>query len=178
MADDRVAARWSGTPVRRVEDPRLLTGTSRFVDDLAPPDLVHAAFARSPFAAARIGSVDASGARALPGVVEVLAASDLDLPGLRPILERPDFVATEMPLLAREVVRFAGEPLAMVLAGSRYAAEDGAEAVEVEYGVGDGVSSIDEATAEGAAVVHGSATGNLLLDAAMVDDPGLDAVLA
>jgi aerobic carbon-monoxide dehydrogenase large subunit len=176
-ASGRNGARWSGTPVRRVEDPRLLTGASRFVDDVAPPGLLHAAFARSPFAAARIGWVDAGAARRVPGVVEVWDAADLELPGLRPILEREDFVVTEMPLLARDVVRFAGEPLAMVLAGSRYAAEDGAEAVEVEYVPDDGVSSIDEATAEGAPLVHASAKGNLLLDAAMADDAELDAAL-
>ena len=174
---DGIAARWSGTPVRRVEDPRLLTGASRFVDDLAPAGLLHAAFARSPFAAARIGSIDADPARRAPGVEEVFDAIDLELPGLRPVLERDDFVVTEMPLLAREVVRFAGEPVAMVLAGSRYAAEDGAEAVEVGYVPGDAVSSIEDATAEGAPLVHGSASGNLLLDAAMVDHAELDAVL-
>ena len=147
------------------------------MDDVAPAGLLHAAFARSPFAAARIGSVDAGAARRVPGVVEVWDAADLELPGLRPVLEREDFVVTEMPLLARDVVRFAGEPVAMVLAGSRYAAEDGAEAVEVEYDPDDGVSSIDEATADGAPLVHASARGNLLLDAAMVDDAELDAAL-
>ena len=78
--------RWSGTPVRRVEDPRLLTGASRFVDDVAPAGLLHAAFARSPFAAARIGSVDAGAARRVPGVVEVWDAADLEVPGLRPAI--------------------------------------------------------------------------------------------
>lgn len=174
----RVATRWSGTPVRRIEDPRLLTGAARFVDDLAPAGLLHAAFARSPFAAARIESVEAGVARGRPGVVAVLTADDLeDVPGLRAILERDDFAETEMPLLAREVVRFVGEPVAMVLADSRYAAEDGAEAVEVAYDVGAEVSSIDEATAAGAPLVHEVARGNLLLDAAMYEDPELDAVL-
>jgi aerobic carbon-monoxide dehydrogenase large subunit len=160
-----------------VEDPRLLTGASRFVDDLAPAGLLHAAFARSPFAAARIASIDAGAARRVPEVVEVWEAADVDRPGLRAILERDDFVVTEMPLLAREGVRFAGEPVAMVLAGSRYAAEDGAEAVEIDYVPGDGVSSIDDATAEGAPLVHRAAMGNLLLDAAMVDHAELDAAL-
>ena len=66
----------------------------------------------------------------------------------------------------------------MVLAGSRYAAEDGAEAVEIDYLPGDGVSSIDDATADGAPLVHDAAMGNLLLDAAMVDHAELDAALA
>ena len=86
-APGRNGARWSGTPVRRVEDPRLLTGASRFVDDLAPAGLLHAAFARSPFAAARIGSVDGRRAEG-PRRLEVWDAGDLELPGLRPILER------------------------------------------------------------------------------------------
>ncbi len=180
MAEGAAGAptRWSGTPVRRVEDPRLLTGDSRFVDDLAPAGLLHAAFVRSPFAAARIESVDAEAARANAGVVAVLTADDIfDMPGLRPILERDDFAVTEMPLLARDVVRFAGEPVAMVLADSRYAAEDGAEAVEAAYRVGAEVSSIEEAIAADAPLVHETAPGNLLLDAAMYDDPELDAAL-
>src|SRR5262245_66466464 len=75
-------ARWSGTPVRRVEDPRLLTGTSRFVDDLDPGGLLHVAFAPSPFAAARIGRIDAGAAVAVPGGMAVRAGPHLDLPGL------------------------------------------------------------------------------------------------
>ena len=123
MAEATVT-RWTGTPVRRLEDPRLLTGSSRFVDDLDPSRLLHVAFARSPFAAARIERVDATNALAMPGVVEVFTAGDLELPGLRPILERDDFTVTEMPLLARDVVRHAAEPVAMVLAETRDAAED------------------------------------------------------
>jgi carbon-monoxide dehydrogenase large subunit len=169
--------RWSGTPVRRVEDPRLLTGASRFVDDLAPVGMLHAAFTRSPLAAAEIEAIEPRAALAIPGVIGALSAEDLGLPGLRSILERDDFAVTEMPVLAREVVRFVGEPVAMVLANSRHAAEDGAEAVEVAYRAGTAVSSIEEATADGAPLVHDGAPGNLLLDAAMYDDGELDQVL-
>ena len=169
--------RWIGTPVRRLEDPRLLTGASRFVDDLDPSRLLHVAFARSPFAAARIVGVDASDALDLAGVVLALTADDLDLPGLRPVLERDDFTVTEMPLLARGMVRHAAEPVALVLAETRDAAEDGAEALAIEYDVTDAVSSIEQATADGAPSVHETAPGNLLLDAAMYDHDELDAAL-
>jgi aerobic carbon-monoxide dehydrogenase large subunit len=174
---EATSTRWTGTPVRRLEDPRLLTGSSRFVDDLDPIRLLHVAFARSPFASARIERVDATNALAMPGVAEVFTAGDLDLSGLRPILEREDFTVTEMPLLAREVVRHAAEPVAMVLAETRDAAEDAAEAVEIEYDVTDAVSSIEQATAEGAPAVHETAHTNLLLDASMYDHDELDAAL-
>jgi aerobic carbon-monoxide dehydrogenase large subunit len=170
-------ARWSGTPVRRLEDPRLLTGASRFVDDIDPSRLLHVAFARSPFSAARIERIDASAALGVEGVVAVFTAQDLGLPGLRPVLEREDFTVTEMPLLARDVVRHAGEPVAMVLAETRDAAEDGAEALSIDYDVTEAVSSIDRATADAAPVVHEGAPGNLLLDAAMYDNDELDAAL-
>jgi carbon-monoxide dehydrogenase large subunit len=171
-------ARWTGTPVRRVEDGRLMTGASRFVDDLNPTGSLHASFVRSPLAAARITGLDVERARAVDGVIDVVTARDLSLPGLKPVLERDDFTSTEMPLLAHDVVRFAGEPVAMVIAGSRYVAEDGAEVVAVEYDQLPHVSSIPEATAPGAPLVHEDAPGNLLLDAAAYDDPELDGVFA
>jgi len=177
MADPAAPIRWTGTPVRRLEDPRLLAGASRFVDDVNPARLLHVAFARSPFAAARIERIDAAGAVAVPGVVAVFTARDLDLPGLRPVLERDDFTVTEMPLLARDVVRHAAEPVAMVLAETRDAAEDGAEAIAIDYDATDAVSSIEQAIADGAPLVHEAARGNLLLDAAMYDHEELDAAL-
>src|SRR3954465_9055249 len=72
------AARYSGARVRRVEDLRLLTGRGTFVDDISLPGMLHACFVRSPFARARITSIDASAARAVPGVVAVFRASDLN----------------------------------------------------------------------------------------------------
>jgi carbon-monoxide dehydrogenase large subunit len=171
--------RWVGAAVRRLEDPRLLTGASRFVDDLQPRGLLHAAFVRSPFGAARIGRVDAAEARSVQGVRAVITAADLEgSSGLRPVLERPEFRPTEMPLLAADAVRHMGEPVAMVIADTGYGAEDGAEAVIVDYEPVPAVSSIDRALAPGGPVVHVGMSDNLLLDVAMYDDEELDGILA
>jgi carbon-monoxide dehydrogenase large subunit len=144
-------AQLAGSRVRRVEDGRILTGRSRFVDDLTAPHLVHAAFARSPHPHARIVSVDVAAARALPGVVEVWTGDDL--PGrlgplaLQPVegLRSPPFFA-----LATEKVRFVGEPVACVVAASREQAEDAAEAIVVEYEPLPAVVDAEEAIRPGA----------------------------
>ena len=132
------AERYTGASIKRSEDPRILTGAGRYVDDLKLPGMLHAAFVRSPMAHARVLSVDVSDARALPGVVAVLTGADLEamlVPG-------PDSLAAlmgwkgptpEFTLLATEKVRLVGDPVAIVIAESRYLAEDGCELVEVEY---------------------------------------------
>jgi aerobic carbon-monoxide dehydrogenase large subunit len=132
------AERYTGASVKRSEDPRILTGAGRYVDDLKLPGMLHAAFVRSQMAHARVLSVDASDARALPGVVAVLTGADLEamlVPG-------PDSLAAlmgwkgptpEFTLLATDKVRLVGDPVAVVIAESRYLAEDGCELVEVEY---------------------------------------------
>jgi carbon-monoxide dehydrogenase large subunit len=163
--------------MRRVEDPPLLTGDTRFVDDLAPPGTLHACFVRSPYAAARIEGIDAAPARAVPGVEAVLTAGDVP-GGLRAVLDRPEFTPTVMPLLAGDAVRHVGEPIAMVIADSRYSAEDGAEEVLVDYDPGPAVASLDRALAPGAPRVHDEMDDNLLLQVPMYDDPQLDDILA
>jgi CO/xanthine dehydrogenase Mo-binding subunit len=130
------------------EDLPLLTGTGRFVDDLARAGALHACVVRSPLAHARIGSIDTSAATRLPGVEAVVTAEDLP-PGLEPIPmrmfsdERLDRYLQHP--LARDVVRYSGDPLAVVLADSRYLAEDAAELVEVEYEALPPVVAPDEA---------------------------------
>jgi aerobic carbon-monoxide dehydrogenase large subunit len=133
-----VAERYTGASIKRSEDPRILTGAGRYVDDIKLPGMLHAAFVRSPLAHARVLSVDVSAARALPGVVAAYSGADLEamtVPG-------PDALMTlmgargptpEFTLLASDKVRFVGDPVALVIAGSRYLAEDGCELVEVEY---------------------------------------------
>jgi len=119
-----------GSVVRRVEDPRFLTGSSRYVDDLRPADSLRAVFVRSMMAHARISRIDLGGATEVPGVVAVFGHHDLALP------ERPPAGNVEgpfaRPVLAAEVVRYAGEPIALVVARSLGSAEDGAEAVSVD----------------------------------------------
>ncbi len=167
---------WVGRSLPRVEDARHLTGQSLFVDDLERPRMLYAAFARSPFGAARVENISTEDALEIPGVASVITPSDLDgVPGLRPVLHRDEFVATEMPLLAGEVIRHAGEPVAMVLADSPHAAEDGAEAVAVDYESLEPVVSLEAALAEDARTVHEGAADNVLLDVPGPEDPELDA---
>jgi aerobic carbon-monoxide dehydrogenase large subunit len=123
-----------GQPVRRREDERILRGGTRYLDDIDPPGAAHVAFVRSPFAHARIGAVVVPDAR--EGVFAVITAAGLegrvgDLPVQGIAGGRVD--ATGHPVLARDEVRYAGQPVAAVLAESRALAEDAAELVEVDY---------------------------------------------
>src|SRR5580658_4831180 len=133
-----VAERYTGASIKRSEDPRILTGAGRYVDDIKLPGMLHAAFLRSPLAHGRVLSVDASAARALPGVVAVLTGADLEAI----TVQAPDPLRAlfgiggptpEFTLPATDKVRFVGDPVAVVIAESRYLAEDGCELVEVEY---------------------------------------------
>jgi carbon-monoxide dehydrogenase large subunit len=116
-----------------VEDFSLLTGKAEFVDDLRRDRMAYACFVRSPIAHGAILGIDAAGALALPGTIAVVGAAELNLPPLVAPLEIADAFSPPRPLLAGEVVRFVGEPVAVVVATSVYAAEDAAEAVEVAY---------------------------------------------
>ena len=132
------AERYTGASIKRSEDPRILTGAGRYVDDIKLPGMLHAAFARSPLAHAHVLSVDVSAARALPGVVAVLTGADLEamtVPAPDPLLAlfSTGGPTPEFTLLATDKVRFMGDPVAIVIAESRYLAEDGCELVEVEY---------------------------------------------
>jgi len=130
-----MTTRWFGAPVQRVEDDRLLRGHGRFTDDIGEGAL-ECCFVRSPHAHARITSIDVAAARELPGVVAVYTAADLpfgdvDLPLLIP---HPNLThGRTQRCLASEVVRYAGEAVAFVVADSRYVAEDAADLVQVEY---------------------------------------------
>ncbi len=164
--------------MRRVEDVRHLTGRGLFVDDIERPWILYAAFARSSFGAARIKEVTVEEALKVPGVETVITSSDLGgIPGLEPLLERPEFVPVTMPLLVGETIRHAGEPVAMVLASSPHAAEDGAEAVSIEYEPLEPVVSLDAALAEGTRAVHEGMNDNVLLDVIDPDDPELEKIL-
>jgi len=132
------AERYTGASVKRSEDPRILTGGGRYVADVKLPGMLHAAFVRSPLAHARVLAVDVSAARALPGVVAVLTGAELEamtVPGPDPLLALMGGggPTPEYTLLATDKVRFAGDPVAIVVAESRYLAEDGCELVEVDY---------------------------------------------
>jgi carbon-monoxide dehydrogenase large subunit len=123
-----------GQPVRRREDERILRGQTRYLDDIDPPAAVHVAFLRSPFAHARVGGIVVPDG--LEGVLRVVTAADLEgRAGDLPVqaFEGGRVSAEGHPVLAREEVRYAGQPVAAVLAGSRALAEDAAELIEVDY---------------------------------------------
>jgi aerobic carbon-monoxide dehydrogenase large subunit len=132
------AQRYTGTSVKRSEDPRILTGGGRYTDDIKLPGMLHAAFVRSPLAHGQVLAVDAEAARALPGVVAVYTGADMaamTLPGQDPLFAMMGGggPAPEYTLLATDKVRFVGDPVAIVVAESRYLAEDGCELVAVDY---------------------------------------------
>ena len=109
------AERYTGASIKRSEDPRILTGAGRYVDDIKLPGMLHAAFVRSPLAHARVLSVDASAARELPGVVAVLTGADLEamtVPAPDPLLALIGGAGPtpEFTLLATDKVRFMGDP--------------------------------------------------------------------
>ena len=150
--------------VKRLEDPRLLTGQASYVDDIHLPGLLYAAFVRSPHAHAHLSGVDVSAALDVPGVVAILAGPDLigRVQPLSPRLDANGFAATAWPALADSRVRFAGEPVALVAAGTPYAAADGCERVDARYDPLDALASVDVALAPGAPVLHDTAPGNVL----------------
>jgi aerobic carbon-monoxide dehydrogenase large subunit len=135
-----VAQRYVGSPVKRVEDARILTGRGRYVDDVALPGMAHAAFLRSPLAHARISRIDAEAARRAQGVVAVYTGVELEVllsPGpygaaLR-VEEMFGFTYPRHTCLATDKVRLVGDPVAVVVAESRYLAEDALELIEVDY---------------------------------------------
>jgi aerobic carbon-monoxide dehydrogenase large subunit len=161
------AERYVGRGVLRKEDPELVTGQARYIDDLAVPGMLWMAVVRSPYAHARINAVELSRARELPGVVAAFSGEDLrsdwaaGLPCAWPIARRsfPD-PTTEDPRmpdhfpLATGTARYVGDAVAVVVADSRAAAKDAAEVVDVDYEPLDAVLGIEQALAEGAPLVH------------------------
>ncbi|KUI46534.1 xanthine dehydrogenase [Mycobacterium sp. GA-1199] len=132
---EKVATRYAGTRVARVEDNRLLTGRGTFVDDVVRPGMLHACFVRSPFARAKINGIDASAALAMPGVHAVFTADDLnpDVKEAWHAVAGKDIPDTPRPPLAEGEVKFVGDPVALVVADSRYLAEDAVDLVDVDY---------------------------------------------
>jgi carbon-monoxide dehydrogenase large subunit len=120
---------WIGRALPRREDARILRGDARYLDDIEPPGVLHAAFVRSPFARARIRGVS------VPGGVTALTAADLEGTRPLPVQAPPGMTHADAPhpLLAAGEVRYAGQPVALALAASRALAEDAAELIEVDY---------------------------------------------
>ncbi len=161
-------SRLVGKPVRRTEDARLLTGRALFTDDVRLDGMLHVAFLRSDHAHARLKAVDASRARRRPGVVAVYAAADLGdywRPG--PLLVPPPPIAglvfheaTQVPL-AKDKVRHVGEPIAMVVAESRYVAEDALDDIVLDLQPLPAVVDLEAALAPGAPRIHEQLASNV-----------------
>ncbi len=157
-----------GASVRRREDPRLLRGEGSFVDDLAPEGCLHAAFVRSPVPHGRVRDLDLGPTRRLPGVVAALSAADLRLPARLAFGVMPEVFAR--PPLAGDRVRFVGEAVAVVVAETRGAAADGAQAVAVEYEPLIPVLGAVAAAAEGAPLLFPEHGSNLAFEVAFGPD--------
>ncbi len=137
----RAAARAGaiGQPVERLEDERLLRGEGAYVDDLRRPRMLHAAILRSPYPHGRLRGIDASAARALPGVQAVITAAEVRAQrgGQVPLIPMrldalPELAAFEQPVIADARIRYVGEPLAVVIAQTLALAEDALEAIEID----------------------------------------------
>ncbi len=153
--------RWIGEPLERKEDEAILTGRARYIDDLEPvARLCHAAIVRSPHPHARIRRIDILRAESLPGVVAVVTGKAL----LAMVGNIPSVVRTPARYypFAHDKVRYAGEPVAVVVATDRYIAEDAAELVDVDYEPLQGVSNIDDAIAGNAPRLFDDAPSNIL----------------
>ena len=149
-----------GQRLKRFEDPRLVAGKGSYVDDIALPGMLHAHFLRSTHAHARIRSIDASAARNQPGVVTVLTGEDTaDVLGDIPInvyaeLQPQELNAPLHPVLARDKVCYVGQPVAVVVASSRYLASDAAERIRVDYEPLPALADPLEAMREDATPIH------------------------
>ncbi len=169
------------TPKRR-EDARFTTGRGNYLDDLHVDGVVHAVFLRSPHAHARIGGIDATAARTMPGVLAVLTASDAQADGLQPMRPTVEanvqtgekFAFAPQPLLATDKVRHVGEPVALIVAESRAQALDAAERVVVDYQPLPAVTP----GSQGAAQISDEVPNNVCMDWHWGDAAAADAAFA
>lgn len=165
-----------GQPLTRLEDDALLRGAGRFTDDIRLVREARAVVLRSPHAHARIRSIDVGAARALPGVLAVLTAADVAVDGPGPVLSElnlPTFPKTGpkpgpvvkpmLPVLAEGIVRFVGEPVAMIVAETEEAARDAAEAVEIDYEILPAVVDMTQAIS-GAPAIWPEAPKNIAFE--------------
>jgi len=163
-----MSTRYLGAPIRRNEDARLLTGQALFVDDVDLPNMAHAAFYRSPYAHARILSIDTTAAKSREGVIAIYTADDLGSYWQHgPLLVPPPPVAgcvfnqrTQVPL-ARDKVKYAGEPILLVIAENRYIAEDALNDIVIEWEILPAVVAIATALDAEAPRIHDDLDSNL-----------------
>jgi carbon-monoxide dehydrogenase large subunit len=148
------ASKFVGQRVKRREDPRLITGSAVYVDDIRVPEMRSAVLLRSPHAHAIIKSIDLSAARKAPGVVCVLTGADVkgrigSLPCVAPAEHIPFH-----PVLALDRVRHVGEAVAVVVARDQYRAQDAADLIEIDYEPLEAVTDPEKALEPGAPLLH------------------------
>lgn len=153
MTEQAMRPQFMGARVKRVEDPRLLTGQARFLDDIDVPGMLEVAFVRSPYPAARIMGIDTKAAKAAPGVRAVIAFEDCPV-----VLWQKDAYEVGQPVLAHGEVRYVGEPVVAIVAENRYVAEDAAELVTVHYEPLEPVLDMYRSIAETPRRVHENAS--------------------
>jgi len=177
VASPFLQARWLGTPIKRREDPKLITGAAIYIDDVPMPGTLHMVFVRSPYAHARILSVDAVAALKMPGVVAVFTGGDVadfapPFPPNGGYRQPPRFV------LAQGKVRKVGEAVAAVLAEDPYLADDAAQAIGVEYDPLPAVADPEAALAPGAPQLWDDFPGNAVVRDAPFGAGDIDAAFA
>ncbi len=155
-----------GTPVKRREDPRLITGQAKYTDDLTLPGMVHLAVVRSPYAHARIRRIDTRKAAAMPGVLGVYTGKQVQEAGFGSlpcawVVPNANTKTPPHPPVAVDTVRYVGDAVALVVADDRYRARDAADAVEVDYDPLPAVTDAVKATQPGAPQLHADVPGNL-----------------
>jgi aerobic carbon-monoxide dehydrogenase large subunit len=180
MTGSAIGGRFVGQRVLRREDARFVTGTGKFVDDIVLSGTLHVAFARSHVARGRLTGVETAAAEEMPGVVAVLTAADLNhlVREWWTDLEGPDGQSRQFRLFADGDVRFVGEPIAMVVADSRYVAEDAVDLVEIDIEPEPPVVDPERAADDGAPRVHFELGSNVLLEIPAVENPAVESVFA
>ena len=172
--------------IRRVEDPRLLIGNGRYTDDITLPNMLHGVVLRSPHAAAKIVSIDVGAARAMPGVIAIYTATDLDADGIGGLpcaaalknRDGTDRAAPPHPVLADGHVRHVGDPVAFIVAETVKAGRDAAEMVMVDYENLPSVTDLGATLDAGAPQVWQDIAGNQVFDWSIGDKEATDAAFA
>lgn len=176
----------AGVAYARTEDHRLITGQGQYTADVHYPGMLHMHVIRSMHAHARIVRMDLSAVASAPGVRWVMTAQDIDahggqdLPNAVSVKDRhgqPQRVA-RMPVLARDTVRFVGEPIAFVIADSAYQAQDAAELADIEFDILEAASTVDAALAAGAPVLHEASPNNVSAEFEAGDRAAVEAAFA
>lgn len=165
QTSDLLRPRHVGMPIPRTEDPRLLTGNGEYTADRKPDRALHVAFRRSEQPHALIVRIDATRARAAPGVVAVFSAEDVagDYKPVIPFSRMANYYATPIMALASTKVRYVGEAVVAVIAEDRYLAEDALELIDIEYAPLEAITDPELAVSAQAPLLHEEATTNVLI---------------